>query len=103
MSTGKNKKSKNGQQKHDAIIFDKDAKDSFENFYFLAELTDMKYILYVQEALGEQNSVWACQEWQFKDCIETICAKGYFVNVQRRGYDMFLATMNLLSNTPMAS
>lgn len=103
MNTGKDKDTKKNPQKFEALIFDKTATGTFKDFNTLAERMGMKYILYVQDVAGEQNSVWVCQEWQFSDCIEEICNKGYFINVQKIGQDMFLATVHLLGNTPIAS
>lgn len=69
-------------KKHEPLIWDKE-KGSLIDFYQVANGLELNYIIYVIDALGELNSVWATSEEDIVDCFITFSDKCYFGRVQK--------------------
>ena len=69
-------------QKHKPIIWDKESKDSMEEFFQIAKGLNMDYVIYVQDSRGDDKSAWACAKEDFTECMFTFSNKCYFGRVQ---------------------
>jgi hypothetical protein len=67
---------------HEPIIWEK-GKGSLIDFYQVARGLDLNYIIYVIDALGELNSVWATAEEEIIDCFTAFSDKFLFGIIQK--------------------
>ena len=69
-------------KKHEPIIWDKD-KGELMDFYQIAGGLELNYIIYVIDALGELNSVWATSEEDIIECFTDFSDKCLFGRIQK--------------------
>lgn len=69
-------------KKSEPIIWEKD-KDELVDFYNVAKVLNLNYIIYVIDVSGELNSVWATSEEDIIDCFSTFSDKCYFGRTQK--------------------
>lgn len=67
-------------QKHEPIIWQHET--PMQEFFEVAKGVNLDYIIYVIDASGELNSVWACAKEDFNECMFTLSNKCYFGRVQ---------------------
>lgn len=67
---------------HEPIIWEK-GKGSLIDFYQVSRGLDLNYIIYVIDALGELNSVWATSEQDIIACFTDFSDKYLFGRIQK--------------------
>ena len=69
-------------KKQEPIIWDKE-KSELLDFYHIARGLELNYIIYVIDALGELNSVWATSEEDIIECFTDFSDKCLFGRIQK--------------------
>jgi len=72
----------NNIDKHEPIIWSKE-NGGLIDFYQVAKGLELNYIIYVIDASGELNSIWATAEEDIIDCFSTFSDKCYFGRTQK--------------------
>lgn len=67
---------------YEPIIWEK-GKGSLIDFYQVANGLELNHIIYVIDALGELNSIWATAEEDIIDCLYTFSGKCLFGRIQK--------------------
>jgi len=69
-------------KKHEPIIWKKE-NGALIDFYQVAKGLELNHIIYVIDALGELNSIWATAKVDIIECLYTFSDKCYFGRIQK--------------------
>jgi hypothetical protein len=69
-------------KQQEAIIWEIESEIPIREFFEDAKELELDYVIYVIDAEGNLNSVWACAKEQFNECMFTLSNKCYFGRVQ---------------------
>jgi hypothetical protein len=67
--------------KHEPLIWTSE-NGPLNDFLECAKGFGHEYVIYVQDALGDNRSVWSCKREDLLECYETFSARCYFGRIQ---------------------